>query len=432
MDAGETPIDLGRLGKPEADAFRHIAQALGATFAGDLLSASSPVGREPALRVASPYLSQRPASGSKPREPALADRPVASVLERMPVAVLVLVGDGVSFMNRAAAALFGYASADVLEATGGIGALFDGSAPTMPGVVNMRTASGAPVAAKVTMAVIDWCDCKAMLFTVVPTDAARPEAAEPRADPVAGDALVSLLDANPDPVAIVTRGGAVEACNAAFRALGGDPAVARLEHRLDPTGLRTVVDALDRCFALAGGIARTADPVAAEDGAALYAVTAGALLNERHACLVFHRIEPAQARRALQEWAPTNGTERATPLFEAVREVRRLVKNAAVLLVSDEDERNGHDQPTPSDGAETQLMRCLLLALAASAPTGAALTVSRRDDGYVVRSSGATAKAVRSTIAADRIAAIARELRLTLRVETTGAVVILASADERA
>ena len=428
---GEKPVDMGRLSRPEAEAFRYIAQSLGARFAGDaprpppdaggaeLRGTDARAGAEQGglLQPTRPARQQQPQTAPR-------DFASAALLDRVPVAILVVVGDAVAFINRAAAGLFGYTSANTLDAAGGLGALFDGQDADQHSVLHMVAAGGLRFAAKVTMAVVDWDGARATLFTVVPSaDVPQPRPPEPSPRPMQQrDPLDELLDANPDPVALVGRGGEVEACNAAFRNLAGDGAAVRLEDRVGPADLGHVFDAMHLASVLPDGAARTTRPVRA--GADTFCVTVGALKDRRLSCLVFHKLhDPPPAARA----APAPANDRcdaaaggATAFWRAVREVRRLVPDAAVLIVSDADERTGDRRAPATRDAEMQFLRLTLIGVASRAPAGAVLTVRRKTTGYVLTLSSPHGGAIRSAVASARVQALAAAAGLRLRLDGDG------------
>lgn len=426
MKAGEEPIDMGRLERPEADAFRYLAEALGARFAGDLPHLVPLRATRDGTRVEPGRMRVDRAGPAAPGVPP-SDPRAAAVLDRVPVAILVVVGDGMAFVNRAAAGLFGYASSTILDAAGGLGALFDGQDKVQPGVLHMVAATGRRFAARVTMATIDWCGARAMLFTVVPSADVpdmRPPVAEHRS-PAPRDPLVALLDANPDPIAIVTFAGQVEACNAAFLNLCGPRAAVRLDDRLEPEDLRHVFEAMQLSFLLSDGSARTTHPVRV--GAASFAVTVGALKNGRLACLVFHGVAAGEPRATprLIPAPPANDLEdvwpeSATPLWRAVREVRRLVRDAAVLIVSEEEEDFAAPRTASEREAERQLLRLTLLAVAARATAGTVLTVRRCAADYTLTLSPARPDALLSAATSDRLLAMANAAGLALVLGTAG------------
>ncbi|WP_420391569.1 hypothetical protein [Acuticoccus sp.] len=172
MESGEIPIDLEKLSRPDAEAFRSIAMALGARFAGDLVEPILAAPVDPSSRV-------EPTPGTARQAIAEHLDPVrAAILERLPIAaVVILEDDRVALLNRAAATMFGVSDVDAVDGLGGITAVFAGARPRVAGLVAMRTAAGACFEARVTMVPIDWRDGRARLLTVLP--AASPASVEP-------------------------------------------------------------------------------------------------------------------------------------------------------------------------------------------------------------------------------------------------------------
>jgi len=84
----DVPIDVGRLTRPEADAFRYIAEALGAQFAGDLADSTdteSHVAASPDRETIAPLPHANRAKGSA-LDVAPADPKAAALLERVAMA----------------------------------------------------------------------------------------------------------------------------------------------------------------------------------------------------------------------------------------------------------------------------------------------------------------------------------------------------------
>ncbi|WMS45001.1 PAS domain-containing protein [Acuticoccus sp. MNP-M23] len=349
--AGE-PIDLGLIARPDAEAFRYLARSLGARYAGD--DAPDPV-TEPDDGGA---VARLPVAHS--RQPA-GDPRAAEIIDQVPSAVIVSDAGSVVFLNRAAAALLGHSAAS-LEAAGGIGALVTG-APPHNGAVEVVTATGQLLPARVTLSAIAWADARAIMVTVTPVDATT----GPRDDDGAADALTDLLSANPDPVAIVSRGGHVEAANAAFEALGGK--VGRnLHDRLDADGLAAVLQALAMALT-----ARDTPPAPVEirvEGEA-WVVTVGALQHADSACLVFH-----PGTRAF------GGENDPAPLERAADTARRLVQDAGVSVAVDGMAVQALELRF---GTETErFFRALLVAAGARAPAGTIIRVTRDGARYKV------------------------------------------------
>jgi len=174
MTRGDPPVDLDRLSRPDAHTFRHIAEALGARFAGDWCPttggteehAPTRASEAPVPRAAVGIGARHGGSGST-LEGAVKDARLAEVLDRIPVALLVVSGETVVFLNRTALGQFGYGCAATLRTAGGFGALFDGGRHDS-GLMAMVTASGARFWARVTIAGIEWGGKTAMLATILP------------------------------------------------------------------------------------------------------------------------------------------------------------------------------------------------------------------------------------------------------------------------
>ncbi|MCJ2081900.1 ATP-binding protein [Methylobacterium sp. J-090] len=155
--APEPTVDAS-LTTHEHAAFREIARALGARFAGDESAEASPEGER-----ANPGGAVMPFPGPLPRvpEPAAPEAALAATLERLPTGVLVYRDEGVLFANRTLLDLAGFADLDALAAAGGIAHLFQGLPP------HERTASDAPAilttregshrGVDLQRSAIDWC-----------------------------------------------------------------------------------------------------------------------------------------------------------------------------------------------------------------------------------------------------------------------------------
>ncbi len=178
--AAETAPEIdSSLTTHEHAAFREIARALGARFAGDDRSeASSEDGR------ANPGGAVMAFPGPPPRAQT-ADTPDAAVvatLERLPTGVLVYRDDDVLFANRTLLDLAGFPDLAALAAAGGIAHLFRGLPP------HERPASDAPAiltgrdgthrGVELQRSAIDWCGRPAEILLA--RDAAADEPARAR------------------------------------------------------------------------------------------------------------------------------------------------------------------------------------------------------------------------------------------------------------
>lgn len=466
--AGDPPVDTGRLTRPEADAFRYIARSLGARFAGDAdrlaadvdaaaatlhdrldNTASAASAATPDATVASSatpdaLATDAAADGGAIRATAPADavphapvaandaraigreeRRVAALLERLPLALIVVSGMRIHVMNRAALALFGYPSIIALEAAGGLERLFHHTGGGRAGEVSMVAANGTSFPASVTMAPIEWEDGCATLVTVVPM--AQTHAAPPVADetPACGDPLAALLEANPDPIALVSPDGTVALANHAFRAVTGvseGPLAAPLGGRDLAPVRRLLAEARARRATVVAD-----QPVTLASG--LYAASAGPVGEAGLACLVLHPAVDAATGAApalpvAQADAEAQALERldGDALQRAARQVRRLVRDVAVLVVDDPDDPRPDASDEPEDVAEIDLLRLSMLALAARAAPGSVLTVRRDGEQTTMRLSTDAKAVAQSVLASQRLHILAEAAGRTLGMAPDGSV----------
>lgn len=201
----------------EHAAFREIARALGARFAGDdEAPETTPAERTPEVRLPNcsvmpfPVQAPRPAEGGVP-DP---DAAVAGTLERLPTGVLVYRGDAVLFANRALLDLAGFPALAAMEEAGGVARLFGGLAPheraASEGPAILATRTGGALGVDLERSTLDWQGTPAELILV--RDAALGEAEvdhQPArqidwkpGDLAAADA-VAILDTIEDGIAIL-------------------------------------------------------------------------------------------------------------------------------------------------------------------------------------------------------------------------------------
>ena len=274
-DRSRAPAVAQRLAQHEHDAFREIARALGAKLAAEPQLGSPldearavaadetvPIGAPTAHRTGEHPAERRPPEPAVASEPAVFEgqppdrpepdgreagaceardpRPAAdpipearqdsgaypagfeSVLDRLPLGVLVLRDGFVAFANRRALALFGYADTHAVNAAGGMAALFANAAPIVPSEdeearpARARRADGEPIDIEARLFRLDSDGAPGVLLTVEP---AR------RAEPIAesGIWVLDMLDSVPDGLAVLAGNGHVERVNAALRDLLGRP-----------------------------------------------------------------------------------------------------------------------------------------------------------------------------------------------------------------
>ncbi len=162
----------------EHAAFREIARALGARFAGD--EAPEAGADEPAPRGQTGAVMPFPGQAVRTSDPAAGgpDPAMVATLERLPTGVLVYRGDTILFANGPLVALAGYADAAELAGAGGVGRLFRGIAPharpdgNAPAILTRREGGGLGV--DLQHSAIDWDGAAAELLLL--RDAAPGEA----------------------------------------------------------------------------------------------------------------------------------------------------------------------------------------------------------------------------------------------------------------
>ncbi|MGX7704398.1 ATP-binding protein [Methylobacterium sp. Gmos1] len=285
--ATETPAEeppAAALSLNEHAAFREIARALGARFAGDpegAAPAPSPAPHTtPARGAVTPFrgaqaLARLPERG--------AEVALARLVERLPVGLLVHRGDEVLLANRQLLALSGYDSPEALAAAGGPGVIFRGRDPSAspgPGEgapVALATRGGGSVPVGVTVGVIEWDGAPASLLTIRRLPDADPAQSLAAAEVHLAhrDAnlreTTAILDAVTDGVVVLDEEGRIVGMNQGARdLLGADPrevAGTPLIGLFSPESRPAAQAALLR--ASAGATATTGDEVTARgpDGA---------------------------------------------------------------------------------------------------------------------------------------------------------------------
>lgn len=409
----DAPVDVDRLTKPEADAFRYIAQVLGARFAGDhtigdeaslqtmLTGEVTPLPRPAktddvgasATRPAELQPPQRLKSGSSdsttPRDPAL-----IRALDSIPMPLLVADGDAVLFLNRTALGKFGHTSADIVNAAGGLGALFDRRAHRRGALVPMLTAAGESMLAKVTLGSVTWAGRRAVLITIddqaAALDTAESAARMFQSDGVTSAALRAALEVCPHPAAIVTAEGDALAANNAYLKLEdglfsvgagplvGQPAMHQLTHRalgsIDGTVQRVERIAIGEGLFEARAIALGPLPACAI-----------ALLPAQYA----QRQDGNGTIAAPMLTAPAASND-ALPLqrsiVDVVHKVRAIATDLAVLFVGEGDSARAQVPAPVGDALER-------LAQALSRQARPRTVVTLRQNGSAIRITGAGAAA---------------------------------------
>ena len=223
-----------QLSLTEHAAFREIARALGARFAGDATEEDAapvpPDGEARGRGEVTPFRLMPVAARSDRTASAT---PVVRLLERLPAGVLIHRGEDVLFANRHLLALAGYESGPDLAAAGGPGLLFRGRDPASLPVaeaghpIGLATRSGGTVAVAVALTTVEWEGAPASLLLIRRL---------PDADPVQGLAAAeiklalreahlgeaqALLDATTEAILTLDEQGRVLRLNRAARALFG-------------------------------------------------------------------------------------------------------------------------------------------------------------------------------------------------------------------
>lgn len=180
----------GALNERESSAFKAIAEALGARWAGQSESqdarlretgpppsATGPRGR--GIESRKPAAMSRPAGGAS-AETGTPSGLLADVLDRIPLGLAIVRDNKALAANRAFLELFGYADLDDLELAGGVGALLEGRTVEVDGAVSARRRDDTTFRAEVRLGRTPWLDGSAMLMS------AREAAAPPQPGTVEG------------------------------------------------------------------------------------------------------------------------------------------------------------------------------------------------------------------------------------------------------
>lgn len=394
-------MDLERLARPDTAAYRLIAEALGARFEGDPLPTA--LAETEGLAIETFSASSHPRKGSAasdcPAEPSL-----ATLLDRIPVALVVVDGERIAYVNRAALIALGHSEADELAAAGGLAALFGDEKPS-DGSVSVATAGGTYFAAKVTLSPVDWGQSRALLLTIVPTEAVS------AAREVPADGVAPLIEALPVPVAVVANDGSVHAANAAF--------LAATSRTVVPQTLGSVLEEADwdDLRPLLLGLSAVA-PVAFAGTARLGGTVHNASIGAVGGRMLITFLAADEADE------PDSG-----PLQAAVDQVRRLVDGAPVtLMVSGPLDA---DWARPAEGAAAwrqarfaQFLRTLLLAVCARVREGTAVTLRQSNEGIDLLTDPADDRALRRAEQSDGVMTSARAAGARVELDEAGGLTV--------
>ncbi|MAB00185.1 MAG: PAS domain-containing sensor histidine kinase [Stappia sp.] len=264
----DTALETSRLSKPERDAFRKIAEALGARTADEA---------EPEPHAtdgqAAPRAPERAGHGvveplgiiARPVEPAKRT-PRTSLLDKLPVGVAIIADDTVIYANTTLLTLSGYANLAALQEAGGLDALFaepEDWPSSLPGSMTERTmrlrlADGGAKPVKARLHSVEWNDDTALMMSLVDRHDPAQEAALDRLHEVQTALALSeeqvaemdaVLETATDGVLILDENGAIVKVNrsaeALFNASRDEMNGAPLINYLAPESHRDALDYLD-------------------------------------------------------------------------------------------------------------------------------------------------------------------------------------------
>ncbi|GJD41101.1 Cell-division control histidine kinase PdhS [Methylobacterium bullatum] len=232
--SGWSTLQDSHLSSHEHAAFREIARALGARFAGD--SESDDEVTTDDERPASGSVTPFPSAMARNVEPAPEgpNAAVAATLERLPGGVMIYRDDSVLFANGRLLTMAGFADLAELTASGGLDRLFGGlipherSADGAPALLTTRT--GDRLSVDIQASEVDWTGAPAQLLLVrdaVAGEPARERAAMQIADAFAGARAAdaqAVLDSLEDGVVTLDRNARIIGLNrSAAATFGLDP-----------------------------------------------------------------------------------------------------------------------------------------------------------------------------------------------------------------
>ncbi|MEP3048464.1 MAG: ATP-binding protein [Roseibium sp.] len=169
------PVDTSGLSRPERQAFRKIAEALGARLEGDLEKFDEPDQEEEAFDELPPEV---PEAG--PIDP--------SLLDRLPIGIAIVNDREVLYGNKALLKLLGYNSIAALCEAGGLEALFIDDSDDLPSADGMdgevdepmkvRHADGGVRCVDAHMHSVPWNEARGLMISITerPSKAVQPEA----------------------------------------------------------------------------------------------------------------------------------------------------------------------------------------------------------------------------------------------------------------
>ncbi|MDR3374813.1 MAG: PAS domain S-box protein [Ancalomicrobiaceae bacterium] len=235
-----------RLSNAERNAFRQIAEALGARFEGD--EDDEPA--RPTLQLVPRAIETiRPVAAAPQPDPSIetlvdelggeakAKAPAMQIVDKMPIAVGVVAGDALAYVNDAFLKLTGYSSLADLTGRGGLDALFAGphagkdwASGSSKRPIPLITRDGQVLPTEVLIAQASWAGANALVMTIcrversvdASVDATAKAAIEALASArVRMRELDAIIDVATDGVVILDQTGHIAAANRAVERLFG-------------------------------------------------------------------------------------------------------------------------------------------------------------------------------------------------------------------
>ncbi|MBD1546183.1 ATP-binding protein [Roseibium aggregatum] len=252
------PVDTSRLSKPEREAFRKIAEALGARLEGDF-DEEGPAEEAEALETAAGPTAERQAGPIHPR-----------LLDRLPIGIAIASDREVLYANDTLLDLLGYPNLAALGEAGGLEAVFadhtednlpdaEGMDGVVDGMLKVRLAGGGSRAVDARMHSVPWNGGRGLMISITerpkspaaPAPVAVPE--EPTQELQKAQALIAemdtILETATDGVLVIDAHGTITKANRSAEALFGasrtDIEGAPLTDYLAPESHRAALDYLD-------------------------------------------------------------------------------------------------------------------------------------------------------------------------------------------
>ncbi|MEP2707034.1 MAG: ATP-binding protein [Roseibium sp.] len=253
------PVDTSSLSRPERQAFRKIAEALGARLEGDLENFDEPDPEEETVAELPPEI---PEAG--PIDP--------SLLDRLPIGIAIVNDREVLYGNKALLKLLGYNSVAALSEAGGLEALFIDDSEDLPDADGMdgevdepmkvRHADGGVRCVDAHMHSVPWNETKGLMISITerPSKAVQPDVpaspnffAEVRSElDSARDQITemdTILETATDGVLVLDQNGSIVKVNGSAEALFSanrvDMVGAPFTDFLAPESHRAAADYLD-------------------------------------------------------------------------------------------------------------------------------------------------------------------------------------------